>query len=124
MCGIASAQGSPLMVAKVLLTSQGAAIPLTTLIKFKANLYRVSLYYEMVQTTSDCGSSVQPLLQWEDDSHHTKQAEIGPFECFDLASGSILTVVHGIPGTQLQYEVAANPKDTIDYNLFITVEEL
>jgi len=124
MCGVASTQSAPQIVAKVALTGQAAAIPLTTLITFKANPYRVSLYYEMVQTSSDCASSIQPLFQWVDDTHHEKQAEIGPFECFDLASGAISTVVHGIPGTPLQYEVTTNPRDTIDYNIYITVEKL
>ena len=55
--------GSPRFVAKVALTNQGAAIPLTVLMRFKTNLYRLSAYYEMVSTTPDCNSSVYPAFQ-------------------------------------------------------------
>ena len=116
--------GSPRFVAKVALTNQGAAIPLTVLMRFKTNLYRLSAYYEMVSTTPDCNSSVYPAFQWVDESQQTRHVDIGIFECFDLSFGQGSFVIHGTAGSPVIYSVAAAPADTIQYNLYMTVEQL
>lgn len=121
-----SAPYPPKIVASVALTRQGGAIPPTTLVTFTANLYRVNAYYEMVATTPDCGSSVSPTFQWTDDSLHSRSQSMkgSPFECFNLSYGQTVFVAHGASGTPLTYSVLANPTDTIQYSLYITVEQL
>jgi len=116
----------PKIVANVALTSQGGAIPPTTLITFTTNLYRVSAYYEMVATTPDCNSSISPTFQWTDDSLHSRSQSMkgSPFECSTLSYGETVFVAHGAPDTPLTYSVLVNPTDTIQYNLYITVEKL
>src|SRR5690348_1971284 len=66
----------PQVVANVALIGQGNAISPTTLIPFKTNLYRVSMYYEMVATTADCGSSMTVAFQWTDDTRHAHNKQI------------------------------------------------
>lgn len=117
-------QYPPQVVANVALTGQGNAIPATTLMTFKTNLYRVNMYFEMVTTTADCGSSIAPTFQWVDDAHRSRSKQIGLLECFNLGFAQTTFIVHGIPGTALTYSVLANPVDTIQYNLYITVEQL
>jgi hypothetical protein len=120
----AAAPVLPRVVTKIALLNQNGAISPTTLVNLTAKLYRVSAYYEMVSTTSDCSSSIELGFHWTDDTGHVQQHDIGIFECFDLSSSGTSFVVHGAVGTPLTYFVTTNPIDTIQYNLYSTVEQL
>ena len=114
----------PKVVVNVALTAQGGAIPSTPVLTFKTKLYRINMYYENFAKTADCGTSISPQFQWIDDTKATRTTSFSPVECDSWGYREQSFIIRGVPGTALMYSVLANPQDTIQYDLYITVEQL
>ncbi len=115
---------SPKIVKTLALTGLTNAIQSLTILTLDSKLYRVNAYYEMVATTADCDSSIEPTFQWKDDTYLPRTLSLGLRECFNKDFEQKVFIVHSLPGMPLTFSVSVSPKNAINYNVYITVEQL
>lgn len=111
------------IVTSLELTNQTGAIAPTPMFQFTGSLYRISMYYELIDTTTGCDTSLTVYLNWTDDKG-PRTRSMGPFECPDYRAGQFSLIVHGAPNSFLTYNMGTFPMAAINYTLLIVVEQI